>query len=159
MHVANTQFSEEFNNGRNKIQNGRFIAIFRFLRQYFYLVGTITSKVVHISCSNVYCMLLKTSSQTSAIVAAGYCRVCSCLNQHYYVKDPVSTHELCTTHTYYIGIILICRPLFVIEQQSYTTVSSKRDTLSHCWINVGPSPTTLAQHWSNNGSMTHVWWG
>ena len=33
MHVTNKQLSEKFNNDRNKIQNGRFIGIFRFLRQ------------------------------------------------------------------------------------------------------------------------------
>ena len=41
-----------------KIENGRLIAIFHILRQYFDLVGTIT---------------------LSSIIAAGYCRVCSCL--------------------------------------------------------------------------------
>ena len=29
MHATNDQFSEKFNNGRKKIRNGRFIAIFR----------------------------------------------------------------------------------------------------------------------------------
>ena len=33
MHVTNNQFSDKFNNGRKKIQNGRFIDIFRILRQ------------------------------------------------------------------------------------------------------------------------------
>ena len=33
MHVTNDQFSDKFNNGWKKIQNGRLIAIFRFLRQ------------------------------------------------------------------------------------------------------------------------------
>ena len=33
MHVTNDQFSDKVNNGRKKIQNGRLIAIFRFLRQ------------------------------------------------------------------------------------------------------------------------------
>ena len=27
---------------------------------------------------------------------------------------------------------------------------------THCWINVGPASTTLAQHWCNNGSGTRV---
>ena len=33
MHVTNDQFSDKFNNGQKQIQNGRLIAIFRFLRQ------------------------------------------------------------------------------------------------------------------------------
>ena len=33
MHVANNQFSDKFNNGWTKIQNVRFIVIFRILRQ------------------------------------------------------------------------------------------------------------------------------
>ena len=33
MHVTNNQFSDKFNNGRKKIQNGRFIVIFCILRQ------------------------------------------------------------------------------------------------------------------------------
>ena len=33
MHVTNKQFSDKFNNGWKKIQNGRFIDIFRILRQ------------------------------------------------------------------------------------------------------------------------------
>ena len=32
MHVTNDQFSDKFNNGREK-KNGRFIAIFHILRQ------------------------------------------------------------------------------------------------------------------------------
>ena len=31
-------------------------------------------------------------------------------------------------------------------------VPGKHETLTHCWINVGLASTTLAQHWSNNGS-------
>ena len=42
MHGTNKQFSEKFNNGLKKSQNGRFIAIFRILRQRFHLVGKIT---------------------------------------------------------------------------------------------------------------------
>ena len=30
----------------------------------------------------------------------------------------------------------------------------KHATSSRCWINVGPPSTTLAQHWTNNGSMS-----
>ena len=33
MHVTNNQFSDKFNNGREKIQKGRFIVISRILRQ------------------------------------------------------------------------------------------------------------------------------
>ena len=32
MHITNDQFSDKFNNGFKKIQNGRLIAIFRLLR-------------------------------------------------------------------------------------------------------------------------------
>ena len=39
MHVTNKQFSDKFNNGWEKNQNGRFIAIFL----HFDLVGAITS--------------------------------------------------------------------------------------------------------------------
>ena len=36
---------------------------------------------------------------------------------------------------------------------------SKRVTfLSHCWFNVGSPSTTLAQHWTSNGSMSRVCW-
>ena len=61
-----------------KIQIGRFSAIFHILRKYFDFVGAITSKVFNVSCLNLYCILLITSSRTSSIMAAGYCRVCSC---------------------------------------------------------------------------------
>ena len=47
-----------------KNQNGLFIVI-----------NLTTSKAVHVSCSNWYCMLLITSSRTSLIMVAGYCRV------------------------------------------------------------------------------------
>ena len=33
MHITNKQFSDKFNNGCKKIQNGRFSAIFRISRQ------------------------------------------------------------------------------------------------------------------------------
>ena len=33
MRVTNGQFSDKFNNGHKQIQNDRFIAIFRILRQ------------------------------------------------------------------------------------------------------------------------------
>ena len=33
MHVTNKQFSDKFNNGRKKIKNGPFIAIFRLFLQ------------------------------------------------------------------------------------------------------------------------------
>ena len=33
MHVTNNQFSDKFKNDWKKIQNGRFIVIFRILRQ------------------------------------------------------------------------------------------------------------------------------
>ena len=31
-----------------------------------------------------------------------------------------------------------------------------RESLTHCWINVGPASTTLAQHWSSIGWMSRV---
>ena len=69
MHVTNDQFSDKFNNGQKKIQNGRLIAIFGLLRQKFDLVGAITSKVFHVSSSNLLCMLLISSFWTSSIMA------------------------------------------------------------------------------------------
>ena len=33
------------------------------------------------------------------------------------------------------------------------TLEHKHKTLIQCWINVGPSSTTLALHWSNIGSL------
>ena len=33
---------------------------------------------------------------------------------------------------------------------------SKHDTFTQCWINVGPSSTTLGQHWFNIGWMSRV---
>ena len=33
MHVTSDQFSDKFNNGYKKIQNGQFIVIFHILRQ------------------------------------------------------------------------------------------------------------------------------
>ena len=38
------------------------------------------------------------------------------------------------------------------------TMPSEHETLSHCWFNVGPPSTTLAQHWTNNGSKSRVCW-
>ena len=35
---------------------------------------------------------------------------------------------------------------------------NKQETFSHCWVNVGPPSTTLAQHWTNHGSMSSVCW-
>ena len=69
LHVTNDHFSDKFNNGWKKIQNGRLIAIFHLLRQQFDLVGAITWKVFHVSFSNLLCMLLMTSSRTSLIMA------------------------------------------------------------------------------------------
>ena len=37
-----------------------------------------------------------------------------------------------------------------------SVVSHSSETLSHCWFNVGPPSTTLAQRWTNNGSMGRV---
>ena len=36
------------------------------------------------------------------------------------------------------------------------TVPSKRETLTQCWCNAGPSPATLAQHYTNIGWMSGV---
>ena len=52
-----------------KIQNVRFISMFRFLRQKFYLVGAITSNKFHLSCSNVLYMSLITNFPTNSITA------------------------------------------------------------------------------------------
>ena len=57
MHVTNNQFSDKFNNGWKKIQNGQFIVIFR-IYAIIYLVAAIMT--------------------SSLIMAAGYCGVCSC---------------------------------------------------------------------------------
>ena len=38
----------------------------------------ITAKKIDVSCSNLLCILLITSSRTSSINAVRYCRVCSC---------------------------------------------------------------------------------
>ena len=35
---------------------------------------------------------------------------------------------------------------------------SRHERLSHCWFNVGPPSTTLAQHWTSNGSISLVCW-
>ena len=40
LHVTTKQFSDKFDNGWKKIQNGRFIVIFCILRQLFDLVST-----------------------------------------------------------------------------------------------------------------------
>ena len=60
MHVTNNKFSDKFNNDLEKKQNVRFIVIFRILRQKFDLVAAVMT--------------------SSIIMAAGYCRVCSCLH-------------------------------------------------------------------------------
>ena len=36
--------------------------------------------------------------------------------------------------------------------------SSKHDTLTQCWTNVGPASQTVAQHWPIIGSMSRVFW-
>ena len=36
--------------------------------------------------------------------------------------------------------------------------TSKHETFTRCWLNVGPASTTLAQHWTNNGSKSRVCW-
>ena len=35
---------------------------------------------------------------------------------------------------------------------------SKHETSTQCWTNIGPPSTTLAQHWSNIGSMSRACW-
>ena len=55
MHTANKELSDKFNNGWKKMQNCRFIAIFRISRQWFYLVGAISSTVYHVSSLNLSC--------------------------------------------------------------------------------------------------------
>ena len=35
---------------------------------------------------------------------------------------------------------------------------TKHEALSQCWVNVGPTSTTSAQHWSNNDWMPRVCW-
>ena len=38
------------------------------------------------------------------------------------------------------------------------SLSSKQETSTQCWTNVDPPSTTLAQHWTNIGSMSLVCW-
>ena len=52
-----------------KNQNGRFIALFCILHQKFDLLGAITWIVVYVSCSNLLCIFLISSSRTSSITA------------------------------------------------------------------------------------------
>ena len=35
---------------------------------------------------------------------------------------------------------------------------SKHETLTHCWLNDGPPSATMAQHWTNSGSKSRVFW-
>ena len=35
----------------------------------------------------------------------------------------------------------------------------KHETLAQCWVNVGPSSSTLAQHYPKIGPMSRVCWG
>ena len=58
----------------------------------------------------------------------------------------------------FIFVILTC---FTITQCPHLNMTpwwptrssnpSKHESLTHCWFNVGPPTTTLAQHWTNNG--------
>ena len=43
-------------------------------------------------------------------------------------------------------------------QRQWLYPPSKQDTSTQWWPNVGPSSTTLAQHWTNIGSMYRVCW-
>ena len=55
MRVTNYQFSD-------KNQTGRFIVIFHNSPQQFDLVDAITLEVFHVSCPDLFCMLLIVSS-------------------------------------------------------------------------------------------------
>ena len=37
-------------------------------------------------------------------------------------------------------------------------IANKHDTSTQCLTNVGPPSTTLAQHWSNIGWMSRIYW-
>ena len=37
-------------------------------------------------------------------------------------------------------------------------VSGKHDTLTQCWLNVGPASQTMVQHWTIIGSVYRVYW-
>ena len=47
---------------------------------------------------------------------------------------------------------------FVRVKQTRSDYMYQHETLSQCWFNVGPSSTTLAQHWTSIGSMSRVFW-
>ena len=60
--LINMSMTHHFDMLYSDMQYVRFIVIFHILCQQFYLVGAITSKVFLVSHSNLYCMLLMTST-------------------------------------------------------------------------------------------------
>ena len=61
MHVTNDQISDKFNDGWKKYRNGQFILIYCDNMKSFLFRG--------VSCFNLLCMLLISSSRTSLITA------------------------------------------------------------------------------------------
>ena len=69
-------------------------------------------------------------------------------------------------------VLLFANWLLILFRQTYARIRSlvipnsqhadgqveisQHDTLTQCWINVGPSSVTLAQHWTNIGSVYRV---
>ena len=64
-----------------------------------------------------------------------------------------------------VTVFWLCRPQYRMwltphptrvphHQPLYGVQPSKHETWIQCWINVGPPSATLAQHWSNIGSMS-----
>ena len=47
---------------------------------------------------------------------------------------------------------------FQTTLRHWQLLPSKHESSTRCWTNVGPTSTTLAQHWSNIGWMSRVCW-
>ena len=69
MHVTNDQFSDKFNNGRKKKKMADLLRFFTFYVNNLTLWARYLEKFFTLSFSNLLCMLLMTSSRTSAIMA------------------------------------------------------------------------------------------
>ena len=50
------------------------------------------------------------------------------------------------------------RNILVVFYSVWNWLLSKHETLTQCWFNVGPSSTTLAQHWTSIESISCVFW-
>ena len=92
----------------------------------------------HVLCSNLFCLLLITSSETSSIVAAGYCLVCSCSQGRMKVKinGKIFFTQNCR------GLFLIPCFMFMVGPWKLEYLTLK--TLEKPWI-----PSTFV-------SMNHV---